>query len=104
MSFVTTQPAIVAATVGSLQAIGSGIGAKNSAAAKPTTELIPAATDEVSALTTQFAMHATMYQTISAEAAAAHQQFVSTLSSGAAAYAATVAARRYRDRLSHGRW
>jgi hypothetical protein len=49
-------------------------------------------------------MHATMYQTISAEAAAADRQFVSTLSSGAAAYAATEAARRYRDRLSHGRW
>jgi PE family len=93
MSFVTTQPEMLAAAAGSLQAIGSAMAANNSAAAGPTTGVVPAAADEVSALTaTQFAMHAAMYQAISAEAAAIHQQFVATLSTGAASYAATEAA------------
>jgi PE family len=93
MSFVTTQPEVLAAAAGSLQAIGSAMAANNSAAAGPTTGVIPAAADEVSALTaTQFAVHAAMYQTISAEAAAIHQLFVATLSTSAASYAATEAA------------
>jgi hypothetical protein len=67
--------------------------ASNSAAAGPTTGVIPAAADEVSALTaTQFAIHATMYQAIGAEATAIHQQFIATLSTSAASYAATEAA------------
>jgi PE family protein len=67
--------------------------ASNSAADVPTTGVVPAAADEVSALTaTQFAVHAAMYQTISAQAAAIHQQFVATLSASAASYAATEAA------------
>ena len=93
MPFVTTQPEMLAAAAGNFQTIGSAMAANNSAAAGPTTGLIPAAADEVSALTAmQFAMHAAMYQTISAEAAAIHQQFVVTLSASAASYAATEAA------------
>ncbi|HYB36744.1 MAG TPA: PE family protein [Mycobacterium sp.] len=93
MSFVTTQPEILAAAAGSLQAIGSAMAANNSAAAAPTTGVIPAAADEVSALTaTQFATHAAMYQAIGAEAAAIHQLFVATLSTSATSYAATEAA------------
>ena len=92
MSFVTTQPEMLAAAAGNFQAIGSAMVANNSAAAGPTTGVTPAAADEVSTLTaTQFAMHAAMYQTISAEAAAIHQQFVATLSASAASYAATEA-------------
>jgi PE family len=93
MSFVTTQPEMMAAAAGTFQTIGSAMAADNSAAAGPTTGVIPAAADEVSALTaTQFAMHAAMYQTISAQAAAIHQQFVAALSASAASYAATEAA------------
>ena len=93
MSFITTQPEMLAAAAGNLQTIGSAVAANNSAAAGPTTGVIPAAADEVSALTaTQFAAHAAMYQAISAEAAAIHQQFVATLSTSAASYAATEAA------------
>jgi len=67
--------------------------ANNSAAAGPTTRVIPAAADEVSALTaTQFATHAAMYQAIGAEAAAINERFAATLSAGAASYAATEAA------------
>jgi hypothetical protein len=55
--------------------------------------VVPAAADEVSALTAaQFATHAEMYQVISAQAAAIHQMFVSTLGAGAGSYAATEAA------------
>lgn len=93
MSFVTAQPDALAAAAGSLQAIGAAMVAGDSAAAGPTTGVAPAAADEVSALTaTQFALHAAMYQAISAEAAAIHQQFVTTLSASAASYATTEAA------------
>ncbi len=93
MSFVTTQPEALSAAADSLAGIGSAISAQNSAAAAPTTGVIPAAADEVSALTaSQFAIHAQMYQAISAQAEAIHQQFVSTLGMSATSYAATEAA------------
>lgn len=48
------------------------------------------AADEVSALTAaHFAAHAAMYQSVSARAAAIHDQFVATLASSASSYAAT---------------
>ena len=57
-----------------------GLSAQNAAAAAPTTGVVPAAADEVSALTAaQFAAHAQMYQAVSAQAAAIHEQFVNTL-------------------------
>ena len=91
--FVTTQPEMLAAAAGNFDTIGAAMAANNSAASGPTTGVVPAGADEVSALTaTQFAMHAAMYQTISAQAAAIHQQFVATLSASAAFYAATEAA------------
>jgi PE family len=40
----------------------------------------------------QFAMHAQMYQAVSAQAKAIHDQFVAMLSSSAASYEATEAA------------
>ncbi|OBH02806.1 MULTISPECIES: PE family protein [unclassified Mycobacterium] len=90
MSFVTTQPEALAAAAGSLQGIGSSLSAQNAAAAAPTTGVVPAAADEVSALTAaQFAAHAQMYQAVSAQAAAIHEQFVSTLGISSASYAAT---------------
>lgn len=91
--FVTTQPEMLAAAAGNFETIGSAIAANNSAASGPTTGVIPAGADEVSALTaTQFATHAAMYQAISAQAAAIHQQFVAALAASAASYAATEAA------------
>jgi PE family len=93
MSFVTTQPEALSAAATSLSGIGSTMSAQNAAAATPTTGLIPAAADEVSALTaSQFAVHAQMYQTVSAQAEAVHQLFVSTLATSATSYAATEAA------------
>jgi hypothetical protein len=66
---------------------------QNAAAAGPTTELSPAAADDVSALTAAaFASHGVLYQEISAQAATIHQLFVATLETSAGSYAATEAA------------
>ncbi|MGD1257658.1 PE family protein [Mycobacterium seoulense] len=93
MSFVTTQPEALAAAAGNLQSIGSALNAQNAAAAAPTTAVVPAAADEVSALTAaQFAAHAQMYQAVSAQAATVHEMFVSTLSMSSGSYAVTEAA------------
>lgn len=92
MSFVTAQPEIVAATANDLRNIGSGLAAQNAAAFASTTGVIPAAADEVSALTaTQFAAHAQLYQAVSAQAAAVYDMFVRTLAASAVSYAATEA-------------
>jgi hypothetical protein len=93
MSFVTTQPEALAAAAADLQSIGSAVSAQNAAAAMPTTGVIPAAADEVSALTAaQFAAHAQMFQAVSAQAQAIHEMFVNTLRTSAGSYAFTEAA------------
>ena len=93
MSFVTTQPEALAAAAGYLAGIGSQLDAQNAAVAAPTTGVVPAAADEVSALTAaQFAAHAQAYQAVGAAAAAIHEMFVNTLATSAASYAATEAA------------
>jgi hypothetical protein len=93
MSFVTTQPEALAAAAGTLQGIGSAMSAQNAAAAAPTTGVVPAATDEVSALTAaQFSAHAQLYQAVGARAAAIHEMFVNTLGTSAGSYTATEAA------------
>jgi PE family len=93
MSFVKTHPEALAAAAGALQAIGAGLSAQNAAAAAPTTGVVPAAADEVSALTAaQFAAHAHMYQAVSAQATAIHEQFVNTLQTSSGSYAFTEAA------------
>ncbi|WP_084027649.1 PE family protein [Mycobacterium avium] len=93
MSFVTTQPEMLAVAAGNLAGIGSAMNAANAAAAAPTMGVVPAAADEVSALTAmQFAAHASLYQTVSAQAAAIHDQFVGAMGASAGSYAATEAA------------
>jgi hypothetical protein len=93
MTFVTTQPEMLTSAAGQLQGVGSAITARNAAAAAPTTGVVPAAADEVSALTaTQFGAHAAMYQAVSAQAAAVHEMFVHILGVSAGSYAATEAA------------
>jgi hypothetical protein len=93
MSFVTAQPEMLSTAAGNLSGIGSALSAQNAAAAAPTTGVLPAAADEVSALTAaQFAAHATAYQQVSAQAAAIHEMFVATLNGSAGSYAAAEAA------------
>jgi PE family len=93
MSFVSTQPELLAAAAGRLAGIGSVMNAGNAAAAAPTTGVIPAAADVVSALTAfQFAAHARTYQAMAAQAAVIHEQFVAALGASSGSYAATEAA------------
>jgi hypothetical protein len=93
MSFVIINPQTLAAAAGNMQDIGLTMAANNAAAAGPTTGLVPAAADPVSGLTAaQFASHAEMYQAISAQAEAIHQQLVATMGSNASSYAAAEAA------------
>jgi hypothetical protein len=92
-SFVTANPEILVAAAGDLQGIGSTMAAGNAAAAAPTSGVVPAAADEVSALTAaQFVAHAGRYQAVGAQAAAIHDLFVGTLTTSAGSYAATEAA------------
>jgi hypothetical protein len=93
MSFVTTQPEALMAAASQLETLGSGMAAQNAAAAPPTTGVIPAAADEVSALqATQFAAYGAWYQQVSAHATAVHEMLVNTLGTSAGSYQATEAA------------
>ncbi|BBZ12425.1 PE family protein [Mycobacterium branderi] len=93
MSFVTTQPDALTSAAANLHSTGVAMSSHNAAAAAPTTGVVPAAADEVSALTAaQFTAHAQMYQAISAQAEAIHEMFVNTLGTSACSYAATEAA------------
>ena len=78
--------------------------AQNTAAAVPTTGVVPAAADEVSALTAaQFAAHAQMYQAVSAQAAAIHEMSVNTLATSARFVRGHRGRQRDRGRLSFRR-
>jgi hypothetical protein len=100
MSFVTIRPEMLSSAADHLATAGSALSAQNAATATPTTGLIPAAADEVSALTAaQFSMHAQLYQAVSAQAEAIHDRFVAVLSSSAISYAETEAANAITARL-----
>jgi PE family len=93
MAFVSTQPEALTAAAGQLASIGSAMTASNAAVAQPTTGLVPAAADEVSALTAAaFATHGASYQQIGAQAAEIHQLFVAALQTSAGSYTTTEAA------------
>ncbi|MGH3561228.1 MAG: PE family protein [Mycobacterium sp.] len=93
MAFVTTEPEMLSAAAGNLAGIGESMTTGTAAAAGPTTGVVPPAADLVSALAAaQFAAHAEMFQAVSAQAAAIHQQMVATLGTNASSYAAAEAA------------
>ncbi len=93
MAYVSTAPAAIAAAASQLEGIGNSFAAESSAAAAPTTALAPAAADEVSALQAGvFSTYGQLYQTVSAEAQAIHQQFVNLLQSSSSSYQDTEAA------------
>src|SRR5580693_7920434 len=93
MSFVIAAPEAVASAASSLANIGSMIGEANAAAVAPTTGVVAAAEDEVSAaIAALFSGHAQNFQALSAQAAAFHTQFVQLMNGGAAQYAAAEAA------------
>ncbi|WP_191500049.1 PE family protein, partial [Mycobacterium simulans] len=89
MTFVIAAPEMVSIAATDLARIGATINAANVAAAFPTTELVAAGADEVSAgLAAMFGAHAQAYQALSAQAAAFHAHFVQVVNAGAGAYAA----------------
>ncbi|KAA1249314.1 PE domain-containing protein [Mycobacterium simiae] len=93
MSFLTTQPEELSAAAGKLETIGEVMSAENVAAAAPTTGVLPAAADEVSALQASlFTAYGTLYQQVSAEAAVMYDMMVNTLGVSAGTYAAAEAA------------
>jgi hypothetical protein len=93
MSFIDVHPEALAGASAQLGAIGAAMNALNTAAAGPTTAVVPAAADQVSALiAAQFAMHARMYQSVSAQAKAVHESLVKTMAANANSYAAAEAA------------
>jgi hypothetical protein len=93
MSFLTTRSQALTAAATRLQHLGSSMAAQNAAAAAPTTGLVPAAADAVSALqAAQFNAYGTWYQQVSAQAAAIHQMLVSTLGSSGGSYGETESA------------
>jgi hypothetical protein len=93
MSFVMTQPDSLAAAARELHGVGSTMATHNVVGATPTIKVVPAVADEVSALTAaEFAMQAQIYQGVSAQAAAVHEVFTTTLAMSANSHAATEAA------------
>ncbi|MCV7098844.1 PE family protein, partial [Mycobacterium palustre] len=93
MSFVIAIPESVTEAATNLKSVASAITAAHAAAAGPTTGVLAAAGDEVSAaIAALFSQHASNYQTLGAQAAAFHTQLVRALDASAGAYAATEAA------------
>ncbi|KAA1246343.1 PE domain-containing protein [Mycobacterium simiae] len=90
MSFLQIVPEELTAAATQLGALSTSLTAQNAAAAAPTTAIAPAAADMVSALqATLFTAYGALYQQFSADAAAIHDQFVSTLGISAGTYGAT---------------
>ncbi|OBI78129.1 PE family protein [Mycobacterium asiaticum] len=88
MSFVFAAPELVEAAAQNLAGISSSLGQATAAAAAPTTGILAAGADEVSAAIAQlFGTHGQEFQALSAQAAAFHQEFVGMLNAGASAYA-----------------
>ncbi len=88
MMNLITQPQIMARAAADASAIGSAINEAKTAAAGPTTSLVAAAEDEVSAIAAQFfGAYGQQYQALLHQAAAFHDQFVAALGAAGNAYA-----------------
>lgn len=89
MSFVSLAPELAAVATTDLTRIGSAISSANTAAAAPTTALLAAGADEVSAvMATLFAEYGRQYQALAGQVAASYDQFTRTVLAGVNAYAA----------------
>jgi hypothetical protein len=93
MSYVIAAPEMMTSAATDVATIGSTLSAANAAAAAPTTGIVVAAQDEVSAAIAQlFSGHGQAYQALSAQAAALHDQFIQALTAGAGSYVSAEAA------------
>lgn len=92
-SHLSVLPEFVNAASANLQTMGSQLRAANALAATHTTAIVAPAADEIStAVTSLFGAHAQQFQSLSARAAAYHDNFVSLLDGGAARYLSAEAA------------
>ena len=90
MSYLIATPEALAAAVTDIAGIGSTLNAANAAAVGPTTKILAAGADEISAaVASLFGGHALDYQSLSARVAAYQSQFMTALSVGAQRYAAS---------------
>ncbi len=88
MSYMVTRPELLASTAADVEQIGSTIGAAGTNAAAPTTGLLAAARDEVSATIAKlFGMYGEEYQAVLSQGALFHSQFTQALATAANAYA-----------------
>jgi hypothetical protein len=93
MSYVVAVPEFVASAASDLAGIGSGLSAAHAVAAGPTTAVVAAAGDEVSAaIASLFSGHGQAFQSLSARAAAFHGEFVQAVSGAGGAYSLAEAA------------
>jgi PE family len=93
MSFVIAVPEMMASAASDVAGIGSMIGEANAAAAAPTTGVLAAAGDEVSAaIASLFSSHAQEFQAVSDQAAAGPAVAAATPSAPPAGTVVTAAA------------
>jgi PE family len=86
-------PEMMTSAATDLAAISSDLKAAHLTAARSTTELVPAAADEVSSgIAHLFSQYGGSFQALAGKVAAFHDQFVANLKTGAAGYASTEAA------------
>src|ERR1700757_569526 len=101
MSSLITQPQLLVSAAQDASAIGSALTEAKAAAAGPTTGLVAAAQDEVSAVTAQFfGAYGQQYQGLLQQATAFHKQFGATW--GAAGNANSLAEAEGAGRLGLG--
>ena len=87
MSYVLTTPEMLATAAGDVENIGSVISTASSNAAGPTTGLLPAAQDEVSAAIAKlFGSYGQEYQAVISQAATFHNEFTQALAAAGNAY------------------
>lgn len=88
MSFLHAAPEALKAAASNIAGIGSEISSANAAAALPTTGVVAAAADQVSAqVAALFSSHAQGYQQLSTQISAFHEKFVQALGASATSYA-----------------
>ena len=91
--YVIAAPEMMTAAATDLATIGSDLSAAHTAAAAPTTGLIPAAADEVSAgIAHLFSQYGGGFQALAGKASVFHDQFVQNLKASAGAYTSAEAA------------
>src|SRR5882757_1917134 len=92
MSYLVAAPDMLAAAASDMASIGESLSAAHSAAAAPTTAVMAAAADEVSAaIASLFSSHGQAFQALSAQAATFHTEFLQALNGAGQAYAPTEA-------------